>query len=180
MIDEVKQKIEILDAINEEEITPNILPTIENLKDVEDKFVSKKIRGSLLRSKLPGVEEGDLNAAYYSKLEKMRAEQNTIFSLMNKNGELVEGTNKISEVIYDFYNDLYTKEIENEKSQDDFLKGVKVKLSQEERDKLDEDFTEDELKASMKDLNKYKRTDTYFLQFLQLEFILKIIVLSHS
>ena len=95
MIDEVKQKIEILEAINEEEMTPSSLQTIENLKDVEDKFVSKKIRGSLLRSKLPGVEEGDLNAAYYSKLEILKAEQNTIFSLINKNGELVEGTNKM-------------------------------------------------------------------------------------
>ena len=49
----------------------------------------------------------------------MRAEQNTIFSLMNKYVELVEGTNKISEVIYDFYNDLCTKDIENENVQDD-------------------------------------------------------------
>ena len=56
----------------------------------------------MLRSKLPGVEEGDLNMAYYTKLEKMRAEQNTIFSLMNKNGELVEGTEKICDVIYIF------------------------------------------------------------------------------
>ena len=46
---EVKQKIEILEAINEEEMTPNILQTIENLKDVEDKFVSKNIRCSFLK-----------------------------------------------------------------------------------------------------------------------------------
>ena len=137
-------------------MTPNILHTIENLKDIENTYLSKKIRGSLLRSKLPGIEEGDLNMAYYTKLEKIRAEQNTIFSLMNKNGELMEGTEQICDVIYNFYENLYTKELESETVQDDFLKGVTVKLTQEEKEKLDADFTQDELKASMNDLNKNK------------------------
>ena len=51
---------------------------------------------------------------------------------------------------------MYTKDLESETVQDDFLKGVTVKLPQEEKEKLDEDFTQDELKASMNDLNKNK------------------------
>ena len=116
------------------------------MKQIENNYSSKKIRGSLLRSKLPGVEEGDLNIAYYTKLEKMRAEQNTVFSLMNKNGQLVEGTDQVSEVIYNFYNHLYTKEVECEKTQEDLLKGITITLSEEERNKLDEEFTAEELK----------------------------------
>ena len=86
----------------------------------------------------------------------MRAEQNTVFSLMNKNGQLVEGTDQVSEVIYNFYNHLYTKEVECEKTQEDFLKGITITLSEEERNKLDEEFTAEELGLSMKDLKKKK------------------------
>ena len=49
-----------------------------------------------------------------------------------------------------------TKDLERETVQDDFLKGVTIKLPQEEKEKLDEDFTQDELKASMNDINKNK------------------------
>ena len=38
----------------------------------------------------------------------MRADENTIFSLLNKDGDLVEGTDNISKVVYDFYKELYT------------------------------------------------------------------------
>ena len=155
-IEEVRHKIEVLETISEDDMTPSIYHSIETLKQIENNYSSKKIRGSLLRSKLPGVEEGDLNIAYYTKLEKMRAEQNTVFSLMNKNGQLVEGTDQVSEVIYNFYNHLYTKEVECEKTQEDLLKGITITLSEEERNKLDEEFTAEELGLSMKDLKKNK------------------------
>ena len=57
------------------------------------------MNGSLLRSKVPGIEEGDTNLAYYSKLEKKRDDESTIFSLMNKEGSLSEGTENISNVL---------------------------------------------------------------------------------
>ena len=155
-IDDVKKRIEILESIPIEDTTPNLLHTIENLKEVENNFTSKKIQGSLLRSKIPGVENGELNMAYYTKIEKMRAEQNTIFSLMDSNGLLVEGTEGISKVVHNFYENLYSKETECENSQNDFLKGVTIKLSQEEREKLDEEFTIEELRESLSDLQKNK------------------------
>ena len=74
-IEEVRHKIEVLESISEDDMTPSIYHSIETLKQIENNYSSKKIRGSLLRSKLPGVEEGDLNIAYYTKLEKMRADE---------------------------------------------------------------------------------------------------------
>ena len=53
--------------------------------------------------------------------------------------------------------------MESETAQDDFLKGVTVKLTQEEKEKLDEDFTQDELKASMNDLNKTEALEVMVL-----------------
>ena len=118
--------------------------------------MSKKIKGSLLRSKVPGIEEGDLNLAYYAKLEKMRGEQNTLYSLLDKNGQLVEGAEKISHVIHDFYEKFYTSKIEDEDAHNEFLSQVTVKLTQNEKEKLDEDLSLDELKRSMMDLKKQK------------------------
>ena len=155
-IEEVKLKIEVLETIEEDDITPAILKTLNQLKESENSFLSKKIKGSLLRSKVPGIEEGDLNLAYYAKLEKMRAEQNTLYSLLDKNGQLVEGTEKISHVIHDFYEKLYTSEIEDEDAQNEFLSQVTVKLTQNEKEKLDEDLSLDELKRSMMDFKKNK------------------------
>ena len=86
----------------------------------------------------------------------MRTEKNTIFSLMNSEGNIVEVTEKISDVIYNFYGNLYTKEFEYENTQNEFLKEVTVKLNEEERELLDNDFTIDELKDSMNDLKKNK------------------------
>ena len=59
-------------------------------------------------------------------------------------------------VIHDFYEKLYTSEIEDEDAQDEFLSQVTVKLTQNEKDKLDEDLSLDELKRSMMDLQKNK------------------------
>ena len=155
-MENIAYKLEILDELKEEELNPSVLNEIEKLKESQNEYTSRKIRGSILRSKIPGIEEGELNLAYYSKLEKLRAEQNTIYSLLDKDGILVEGTQKVSEVVYEFYKNLYTKEVECTETQDEFLSGVSVKISEEERLSLDMEFTEEELKAAMKDLKKDK------------------------
>ena len=56
----------------------------------------------------------------------MRADENTIFSLMNKEWSLLEGTENISNVVFDFYKCLYTKELECGLMQDEFLNKVNV------------------------------------------------------
>ena len=68
MIEEVKHKIEVLETLEVDDQTPSIRQSIKDLKGIENNFLSKTISGSILRSKLPGVEEGDLNMAYYAKL----------------------------------------------------------------------------------------------------------------
>ena len=50
---------------------------------------------------------------------------------MNKNGELVTGPWQICDVICNFYETVYINDLESETVQDDFLKGLTVKLSQE-------------------------------------------------
>ena len=67
---EVRQKIEALQSIDQHLFTDNIRQNLDELKEMENLSTSKIINGYLLRSKVPGIEEGDTNLAYYSKLEK--------------------------------------------------------------------------------------------------------------
>ena len=75
---------------------------------------------------------------------------------MNKNGQLVEGTDQVSEVIYNFTIIYIQRKLNAKKTQEDLLKGIMITLSEEERNKLDEEFTAEELGLSMKDLKKNK------------------------
>ena len=155
-IDEIRYKLEVLNSIKTEERTKSIEEAIDKLKSAENEHISKKVQGSILRSKIPGVEEGDLNLAYYSKLEKLRVEENTIFALMNNSGSLVSSTNDILDVTHKFYSELYSKEPEDTDIQDQFLSQVDVKLTDEDREKLDQDFSEKELQDALLDLKKNK------------------------
>ena len=94
-IEEVRYNFEVLESININDRTESVEKVLNELKNFEKEYISKRIQGTLLRSKLPGVDEGDLNLAYYTKLEKLKAEQNTIYSLENNDGMLVEGTEQI-------------------------------------------------------------------------------------
>ena len=59
-----------------------------------------------------------------SKLEKMKAEQNLIYSLVNSEGQLVNSTEEVLKVTYDFYKNLYSKEPEDNDAQRELLDGV--------------------------------------------------------
>ena len=155
-IENIRYELEVLDTLGPEEKSIEIINRIECLKEEECSYLTRKIQGSLLRSKLPGIEEGEFNLAYCSKLEKMKGEQNTIFSLMNKSGQLVEGTEKVIDVTYQFYKELYSKELEDTDAQEFFLQGVEKKLREEDRRKLDDDFTKEEFQEALHDLKKDK------------------------
>ena len=155
-IENIRYELEVLDTLGPEDKSIEIINRIEYLKEEECSYLTKKIQGSLLRSKLPGIEEGEFNLAYCSKLEKMKGEQNTIFSLMNNSGQLVEGTEKVIDVTYQFYKELYSKELEDTDAQDFFLQGVEKKLSEEDRRKLDDDFTKEEFQEALHELKKDK------------------------
>ena len=56
---------------------------------------------------------------------------------MNNAGILVDGTDQMLKVTHNFYKDLYSKEPEDTELQDEFLNNLNVKLSDEDRAKLD-------------------------------------------
>ena len=54
-------------------------------------------------------------------------EENTIYSLENNNGEVVEGTDGVISLSHEFYQNLYKSEIENTQLQDELLNKIDKK-----------------------------------------------------
>lgn len=155
-LNRIKRKLEILESIPRDEITERIKKDIADLKVEENEFTKIKMQGSILRAKLPHIEENEHNISYYAKLEKMSADQNKIYSLKDSQGELKEGTENVIEIVHKFYSELYTNERENIIYQNELLNGVTKFLTPEDREDLDKDMSFLEMKESMSDLKKDK------------------------
>ena len=152
----LKEKIEILEAVPKEDVSEYVKEALTGLKEQEKAFLTKKMNGSILRSKMPHIEPSEKDIAYYARLEKISGEKNLIYCLMDSNDILKQGTKNVMEIVYDFYSNLYKKEPECEVTQDLFLSKVSVRLSEDEKNKLDEDFTPEELSKSVSSLKNNK------------------------
>jgi hypothetical protein len=67
-------------------------------------------------------------------------ETNSVKELFNKNGEVVNDTDSILDIEYDFYKDLYSSvQIENDKI-DEFLEHVNKKIDEDDKNMCDSDI----------------------------------------
>ena len=161
-----KQKRQTIYKINREleelEIIPSNLLTeysqqkIEELQKKLSKFEKEKIEGMKLRSKIPSHDYGEPNINFLSKLEKLRGEKNTIYSLRDDNGVLKTDTESLLEIIRLFYKKLYTRENECVEEQDKFLRRVNTQVTVEDKEEVDKRLEEGELYKSLKELQKNK------------------------
>ena len=120
----VRNQLEILESTPKERITNEIKNEIDRLKLVEGEYNAKVLKGHKIRSKVPHMEEGEGNISYYSKLENRKGEENLIFSLENEDGQIMEGTENIKQIVFEFFEKLYKDEPENESYQDEFLENI--------------------------------------------------------
>ena len=84
-----------------------------------------------------------------SKIEKFKGESNTIASLIDDNGAIKEGTNSVIDVVYNFYYNLYKREIEDLSEQNYFLRNINKRLSREDKDMLEQPLNLDEIHKSL-------------------------------
>jgi hypothetical protein len=109
-----------------------------------------------LRSKAIWATEGDKNTKYFLNLEKYKQETNSVKELFNKNGEVVNDTDSILDIEYDFYKDLYSSvQIENDKI-DEFLEHVNKKIDEDDKNMCDSDITSDEIIEALTAMSKNK------------------------
>jgi hypothetical protein len=106
---------------------------LENWKLELSKYEIEQSKGAILRSKAIWATEGDKNTKYFLNLEKYKQETNSVKELFNKNGEVVNDTDSILDIEYDFYKDLYSSvQIENDKI-DEFLEHVNKKIDEDDK-----------------------------------------------
>ena len=151
-----KNKIEIIEGLPKPHLNYFLIDQLETYKKVVIKYNEKQRRGSMLRSKLVNFEENEVDISYLSRIEKLRGESNSVTSLFDKNGTLVEDSEQILNVVYDFYSDLYKKEPEDLFEQNFFLSHIDKKLTIEDKNYIDRPFEKDELFEYLKSLKGNK------------------------
>ena len=67
---------------------------------------TKKVRG-VPRACIPNFEENEPNISYYSRMEKIKAEENKIHYLYDKKGILQSKTANVLKIAEDYYSDLF-------------------------------------------------------------------------
>ena len=110
----------------------------------------------MLRTKLANFEENEVSIAYLTRLEKLKGESNIIFSLLDSQGVLKEGTNNVLSIVKDFYANLYKKEPESSSEQNFFFRNIENRINVEDRLEMDRALDSDELLESLKSLRLNK------------------------
>ena len=151
------KELEYLESLPQGKLNDVILKRIDFLSEKIANFQTIKLRGSLLRSKIPKFEENEHSISFLNNLEKRRGEENTIYSIFDEVSNSIESTSlEIKETIYTFYSELYKMEDVDISFQREFLEKIDKKISEEDRDVMDADFSESELFESLKSLQDNK------------------------
>ena len=130
-VDNIRHEIEILQSFEETKMTQVIKDRIQFLKGQENYYINNKIKGAKLKAKVPHIEDGEIDISYYTKLEKRKGEENSIFSL-------------------------YTKENECSSTHDRLLQNIDRYLTDEARECLNKEINQIELKESMLSMKNSK------------------------
>ncbi|CAC5397685.1 unnamed protein product [Mytilus coruscus] len=94
------------------------------------------------------LSEGDKNTKYFLNLEKYKQKSNSVKELYNENDEIVNDTDGILDIEYNFYKDLYScVEIETDKLCD-FLQHVDKKVN-DDKEICDSDITFNEIAEAL-------------------------------
>ena len=154
---EYKKEYDKLESIHQTKLSPLILERLEFLRKKIDEAQKLKIKGSLLRAKIPNFEVKDPNISFLNRLEKRRGEENTIYYLWDdETNALKNTTNEIKEVVYNFYEKLYTRELEDENHQIEFLDTIDKSLNIPDKNLTNTPLTEVNLFESLKNMNDDK------------------------
>ena len=128
------------------------------------------VKGAIMRSKVQWFEEGERVSKYFCALEKRNFINKTITKLNLGNNIFTEEPSKILDAQKIFYKDLYTSrlsDINRENGQEYIRENKSYQLTTNQRETLDQEFTEEEVATSIKSMrnNKTPGTDGFPIEF---------------
>ena len=80
-----------------------------------------------------------------NRIYRTRVNENNVYELKNEAGELKEGIREITDIIETYYRKLFKKEETSPSAQERLLRNINIKLSEEQKNKLDAPLSENEL-----------------------------------
>ena len=147
--------IELEKEINDLEIQDNFDETSTLLHDKKLELMTireNKVRGTILRSKVKWIEEGEKPTKYFCALESRNYVNKTVKFLELQNGALIYNQSEIMHKIKHFYSNLYaSKEHDiDDVDLEEILHNDILKLSDEESFKLEGKIVEKEIYKVLK------------------------------
>ena len=123
---------------------------INEIKQKIEKEMERKTKGAIIRSRARWFEEGEKNTKYFFNLEKRQANSKTINRLKLEDNSITDDINIILEKQKEFYENLYKES--DLVNNDDLINsiGEHPKLTVDERNKIDNMITEQEILKALK------------------------------
>jgi exonuclease III len=114
-------------------------------------------KGAQTRARVKWIEEGERNNKYFLSLEKTKAINNTITSLVDSNGDIVTDQSKVRDAQYNYYKKLYSKKVVYANQQDNmaqFLSSMDIpQLSEEQKQSCEGEIDIEEAGYALSDIN---------------------------
>ena len=125
----------------------------KEIRDIEE----EKIKGSIIRSKIRWVEEGEKSSKFFFNLEKQNYIKKQVRKLTLNNGITVTDQQTIGKEMESFYSKLYKSELNYNKLDNTFFTSEKIPtISNIERDIIDAPITIEECKITLNTFKKNK------------------------
>ena len=127
-----------------------------NIQEKIKEYEYKQLNGARIRAKVQEIEHGERCTSYFVNLEKQRANNKQMNSLLTEDGTLVETQDEILKETTNFYKQLYTSEKTDDLAQDYLLNKLKQNLTDEDKDSIEGEITLTEILIAIKALANEK------------------------
>ena len=148
----IEQRLTHLSELGQMDDTTELFSIQDKIKDYE----YKQLNGARLRAKVQEIEQGERCTSYFVNLERQRANNKKMNSLLTEDGPLVETQDEILKETTNFYKRLYTSEKTDDLAQDYLLNNLKQTLTDEDKDSIEGEITLDEILTAIKSLANEK------------------------
>ena len=115
-----------------------------------------KTEGARVRSRVNWYESGESSTAYFYNLEKRRGKEKLWDGILDCDGKMLYGSEKILERQVQFYKELYKSQDVHENDMETFLVNLKTKLSESSALYLDSQITASELSKAVQQMKTNK------------------------
>ena len=165
LIIRVSQELAITESKRKENRKKEILKLLEiaelekerktMLQKELDNIEEEKYKGAAIRCKVDTEQEDILTKQFLAREQNVHKDRN-IKEIRKGSGVITNNREEIKKEFQEFYKKLYTEEgLGTEDKQDKYLQNVR-KIEEEERERMENPFTENEIGIAVKELNKNK------------------------